>query len=481
MTTLQMLYEEVADLETTREQLLAQLKAVDKTLAADRVRILETENLNCNAGTSNLPCEILSKIFKAGLQLTPGHQQWEESWPPETHQLPFALLVSHVSHRWRIIALQTPGLWSYIDLSPCTSTIELLDIYLERSRGLLLDIRFGIPSYSDERIYRVFSAHFRRQLTTLIPHAARWRQLSIVLPEEFTKDLSVLADVCAPALKSILLGAFTDPSRISTLSAPLFSGGAPVLSSVKLHGYCVRVCRLPLASVTYLTLRGHTLTQEQVHMLFKPLHCLTHLYLQADQILCTNLPRIELPSVRTLCVCLTADHAAGALNCLDLPALEILTVVQDGAGDILAFVRSLHQTYPALRGLMLLGTSRGVSPVTPMLDFVAAFPNIEEVLVDYHLTSLLDALNAELAEGPPWPHLHTMAVTAPVPLSRGGTPIAGFMLPIIALIDRRVASGHAISHLTLSKDITGQVDQEQLQQLRGRVAVLKELPPVVRV
>ncbi|KAF8514917.1 hypothetical protein JB92DRAFT_2829836 [Gautieria morchelliformis] len=34
MTTLEMLYEEVADLEATKEQLPTQLKAVDKTLAA---------------------------------------------------------------------------------------------------------------------------------------------------------------------------------------------------------------------------------------------------------------------------------------------------------------------------------------------------------------------------------------------------------------------------------------------------------------
>ncbi|KAF8499382.1 hypothetical protein JB92DRAFT_2981994 [Gautieria morchelliformis] len=476
MTTLEMLYEELANLETTRERLISQRKGVDKALAAIHVRISETENINWNARTSNLPSEILSIIFEAGLhaQLT----LLKKQWPQQCDQWPFEIVVSHVSRRWRNVALKTPRLWSYIFLDPCTSRMELLDICLEISSEQLLDIRVRIPVYPKGNPQRqeFFRAQFRRQLTTLIPHAARWRHLSITPQNHFIEDLSLLTDVCAPALESLSVG-IKDAFDIMnvTHSVPFFTGGAPVLSSVELYGYCIKLFRLPLASVTSLTLHGCTLSQEEAHVLFSPLHCLTHLYLQADQIHYTNLPPIKLPSVISLYVFLTYRDAIGVLNSLDIPAVKTFTVFQNSNADIFAFVASLHQTYPSLRALQLLGTSCGVSPVTPMLDFIAPFPNIEEVSFDYEFP-LVHALNAEFTEGPPWPHLHTMAVTAPKPRWTRWpvtVPKPGLMLSIIELIDRRIASGYAISHLIISDNVTRQIGMKELQQLRGRV-VLEE-------
>ncbi|KAF8468747.1 hypothetical protein JB92DRAFT_3291267 [Gautieria morchelliformis] len=263
-----------------------------------------------------------------------------------------------------------------------------------------------------------------------------------------------------------------------TLSVPLFTGGAPVLSSVELNGYCVSHCQLPLASVTSLTLRGPMISQEEAHTLFSPLHCLTHLYIRENQIHYTNLPPIKLPSVISLHVFLNSWDALGALNCLDLPAVKALTVDENSPGRILEFSKTIHQTYPALRALKVVaGDPWGDYPQEPMHNFVAAFPDIEEVSFDYQIPRIVDALNADFTEGPPWPHLHTMAVTAPT-LTDWATPRTDLMLSIIALIDRCIRSGHAISHLMVSKDITRQIGQEELQQLQGRV-VLEECAPLM--
>jgi F-box-like len=474
MTTLDMLYEELADLETTREQLLSQLKAVDKNLAAIRVRISDTENINSNAGTSNLPKEILSNIFEAGLhaQLALGHLD-----------LPFEILVSHVSRRWRAVALQTPGLWSYICLSPYRSTIDLLDIYIERSRGFLLDINFRMnPMFHlHEEISQTFSANFLQQLAILIPHAVRWRQLSVSLHSQIAEDLSVLADVCAPALQSLSLEVLGHTASIATHSFPLFGGGAPMLSSVELNEYCVSL-RLPLSSVTSLVLHGDPLTQEQPHMLFMSLHCLTHLSLESNQIFCTYLPPIELPSVVSLHLILsytTRDTTLDGPSCLSLPAVETLTV-DEGHGNVFAHASSLRQTCPAVRALKVLHSQPpcGNLSLAPVLDFFVALPGIEEVSFNYHLARLVTALNVELVGGAPWPHLHTMAITAPKLPDWGGIcRTTGLMFSIMALIDKRIASGHAISHLTVSEDITRELGQGQLlQQWQGRV-VLEECAP----
>ncbi|KAF8499378.1 hypothetical protein JB92DRAFT_3099309 [Gautieria morchelliformis] len=446
--TLEMLYEEVADLETTRERLLSQLKAVDKSLAAAHVRISETKNLNRNAHTSNLPSEILSSIFEAGLhtQLTSPKQ-----WPQQGHQ--FEILVSHVSRRWRNVALQTPRLWSYIYLDPCTSTMELLNIYLERSSGHLLDISVRILYHQPQRL-QFFRAQFRWQLATLIPHAARGGScpsLLLAISSWIPQFSRISRFSQMSALLRLRASRLTSEDVFHTMNPTLFTGGAPVLSSVELNGYCVSLCRLPLASVTSLTLRGPTLSQEEAHMLFSPLHCLTHLYIQAHQIHYTNLPPIKLPSVISLHVFLNSCDPLGALNCLDLPAVKTLTVDENFPGRILEFSKTIHQTYPALRALKVVaGDPWGDYPQEPMHDFVAAFPDI--------------------AEGPPWPRLHTMAVTAPT-LTDWATPRTDLMLSIIALIDRRIRSGYAISHLTVSKDITRQIGQEELQQLRERVVL----------
>jgi len=86
-----------------------------------------------------LPNEILLAIFHAGNQ-----DVWEtyENKPltlPTYFNIPFAVVVSHVSAHWRQLAINDPTLWTNITAySP--RSIKRAETYLQRSKECLLDI-----------------------------------------------------------------------------------------------------------------------------------------------------------------------------------------------------------------------------------------------------------------------------------------------------------------------------------------------------
>lgn len=72
---------------------------LERSAAKAAAVCLERNTLhNLDAPTSELPDEVLASIFEAGMR-----SDWESS-----HD--FGILVSHVSHHWRAIALATAQL-----------------------------------------------------------------------------------------------------------------------------------------------------------------------------------------------------------------------------------------------------------------------------------------------------------------------------------------------------------------------------------
>ena len=129
----QVLSGRLAEIEKQTCNLLVQLE--DLAAKAAAVRSEYNTLLNLDAPTSDLPDEVLALIFEIGTR-----SNWESARD-------FQVLVSHVSHRWRAIALATAQLWAsirYIGTTgsiPPRSTGEVL-AYLSRSRLSPLDISF---------------------------------------------------------------------------------------------------------------------------------------------------------------------------------------------------------------------------------------------------------------------------------------------------------------------------------------------------
>lgn len=86
-----------------------------------------------------LPNEVLLAIFHAG-----SHDVWETyenkpSTSPTYCNIPFAVLVSHVSVHWRQLAINDPTLWTNI-IAYSPRSIKRAEAYLRRSKECLLDI-----------------------------------------------------------------------------------------------------------------------------------------------------------------------------------------------------------------------------------------------------------------------------------------------------------------------------------------------------
>jgi hypothetical protein len=103
-------------------------QALEHSLAGVGARIAEMRNMN--AVTYNLPSETLSAIFEAGLsETTPRGRAFLERFR-QPLPIPFEMVISAVSRRWRNVALQTPRLWTDLYINFAQPTHALYDLYL---------------------------------------------------------------------------------------------------------------------------------------------------------------------------------------------------------------------------------------------------------------------------------------------------------------------------------------------------------------
>jgi F-box-like len=455
------------DLQNDKAQLLSQIRRLDDALACVNVRITEIQDVNRNTYTSNLPNEILSAVFEAGLCLPP-----TSKYPPEK---PFEILVSHVSRRWRSVALRTHRLWTEVSANMWSSAVELLDLYLARSGGCLLDIKIEqIVGEDGDSNPEFETRNFERHLKSLAPHAARWKNLSIHADfnRPLSELLSPLTDIYAPALGSFSFGQYAycvDPRPTRATYIDLFTGGTPVLFSVELNGNFVYEVRPP-RGVKYLSLRYclNGLTHADLRDILQPMCGLTHLVVGGNIVRPTiNQEPVELPSVLSLHVFLLDSNAVGTLRCLHLPALDTLTI-NGSPTSIFEFLQYYHSTYHTLRSLKLISNVNYYDTHSTN-DIITIFPSVQEIIFDgTDSTSVLHTLrNGESADRPLWPELQKITV---VPLSDTRRVTKTIILSrLTELVESRAVSGQPITHIKLSSKMIKYADKKQLQRLRENV------------
>jgi hypothetical protein len=485
MATLEDLLVHAADLQRHKAHLLHQVQEMDDRLACVHIRIAEAQNLNHNSRAINLPTEILSSIFQAGLLPLPAMRVWKQ----RAKETRFEISVSHVSRLWRLIALSTPQLWTEIYMNLCVSPVELLDLYLKRSGTLLLNIMLDHNIHWDYLDYNQYNLHgynFTQHLSSLVPHAARWRQFTIhAYLDRYSGTMSPriillpLVNLHVPALEKITFGCpgrsikheYRGNSSANT-SINLFSGGAPALSSVALYDNYIHAVRPPLVAVTSLTLRNNivVMPRELVGALLNPMpQFLTYLNLEGDMIWrFPSLPKIvELPSVRTLHLSFGfLGHHSGPHH-LDFyfPFVEALTLEGYGVYD---FPSYFHPSYPMPRSLTVMVTHG--SDLDKAAKFIAAFPTIEEVVLNPKCTDIPFILNRkESTKEPLWPELRTMTIVDPDGADFMGS-INGiracFLSSIIDFVLARIASGRPVFDIKLSATLFPHIHHTHLKKLR---------------
>jgi len=289
-------------------------------------------------------------------------------------QFPFSVRLTHVCRRWRRVAANVTTLWNHISLYWFHDD-PLFDLYIERSRTRLLDIKCFLD---DPDTY----CHF---VEMLLPHAERWRNLEITFdgPLDYgcvgsdARDaLVLLGEVYPPHLENLKICVSAEEFEPT---CPVFVNGAPQLRTAILQGnFCFaeasfnNLAELELSTdlrfgPVYLralfTYVSHSLVylSLNVHPSSHPLH----------------LPNIldaptELPALRVLDVL-----SYPVLTMMSAPNLKILSLYRMDMGDLKAFVNSTPHYH--LEKLIL--RNMDLSPFDDASRFILDHPRLESIAI----------------------------------------------------------------------------------------------------
>lgn len=456
--TLAYLTSEVKDLEKGEADLVQKLADMRASLAHARLRLAEYKDINKNAFTYYFPAEIMVAIFK--IVATYRDEQ------SLNYRMP--ITVSHVSRRWRNIALQTPLLWSTIFMDTEASLRRIFDTYIERSRSCLLDIEMG-PEW-------MMNYHFF--VSKILPHINRWRQLTVNFYSNRALSILIkqLADLKAPCLESIILHAEQDNTPDDDTDVAVFSDGAPLLSSVRLTGLVLRSCTPPLAHLTTLDLgwAPRPMAHESFRRVVDAAPSLKDLSLDRLAVAFNRIQPIPIPSLRTL----TLGHdwntdpddwsdteISGPFIGLRMPALHSLEFLHLGLGDM-EDVITVWSKSPACRdfpALHFLDVSSSDIPDGRAIDFITFLPTVVHVSLPGALRgSLLHPLAHSVHNDTPlWPKLDTIEINK-------AYCEEAFLL-LRAVVQNRIDKGEPIAVVKLSSSST--MSEDAAAWLRRHVSL----------
>ncbi|KAF7976861.1 hypothetical protein HWV62_5580 [Athelia sp. TMB] len=350
-----------------------------------------------NDPTLAWPNEVLAMVFEAGMPLDDD----------------FGLIASHVTQRWRDVALACPRLWSKIQWrEPYTELeIERIMTFLWRSKTSPVEIYFNPLCSEPHHILPVF------QMITH-DHIEHCSHLSIweIRPDHLLKVLKNIFSVPAPMLKSIDLG----PEEEIYFETRILPFGAPLLTAA--HLSMVEPSTLCFSLPAFKNLTSLRLTDlyiddqdqkgcDSFGRTLMALPALRHLEIQLAHMLTAGSGQLALESA------INSIHAT-SLTTLSLPGPEFREPRL--AGD-----EELTSHFPSLRHLIFTNHV-GESPNVGVI--ARRFPNITRLTyqvseINAYINNIghfLDAISlvseaTETSGGLPttlWPQLDTIAVSA---------------------------------------------------------------------
>ncbi|KZP25878.1 hypothetical protein FIBSPDRAFT_1041230 [Athelia psychrophila] len=343
------------------------------------------------APIDTLPNELLSDILMMSAV----------SPPVDPEQLPFALLVSSISRRWREVAILSQALWSelFFTADP-RSESWCTNLFLPRSGTHPLDISINLLRRRESMHMPVVTI-----INKLLPHCDRWRKLCIrkVYGIETCAIQHMIQDISVPLLQHFELLCDRECIDEDGPHVPSLVDGAPALTSVKLRGLCLE-CVPPLANLTSFqyTSKASSVTQSQMESLVAASPALRVLHLRLIGFEASESGPINIPSLRELSLNFRSwdpfdTEPLHLFASMVAPALESLELVSLNAtpGDLNAlFQRFPNYPHPQtlklskflLAGLASWDTLLGLFPTVTSLYLLA--PTAEPTL------SLLPALKS---------------------------------------------------------------------------------------
>jgi hypothetical protein len=384
-------------------QLMSRIWAAECSLDIMRRKASELEVLLRNSetlGISVLPAEILGLVFKEVINSSDSSiEQRFASYGLEMQEWTFTrpeLLLSHVSRFWRAVAVGTPSLWTNIRLYVGQS-IELVQLYFARARGLPLEIAFRQHSLC--AINLRYASEYPRIINTILDHMDICRRLEIRTNVFVPELLEGLGRTPAPLLQEIIL----HHPRSNVWEPAFCSSSFPRLAHLDLGELISISTAISTKTLTSLTLSGvpaSGLPVETFRDLLSGLRSLSHLALldeavDFDRSHATDV--VEMFSLRSLFLKPGPDisrlYLTGLMETLATPALKELSLDFTNLSsprEIQLFLRHLKREAPRFPSLGHITIDSPFEGFDIASALVHAAPNVESLsLSRYSVDSIL--------------------------------------------------------------------------------------------
>ncbi|KAJ7128824.1 hypothetical protein C8R43DRAFT_1111104 [Mycena crocata] len=382
----------------------------------------------------DLPNEVLTLILKCAADLPT---------PSPDKGLPFPVVATRVSHRWRAVTLAYPQLWTTIRISHYPRSWTWAKVFLRRSGDDPLDISINLEWYAYNYLQvhhqqpyygEAVEIHASSVLDVVGPHIGRWRSLAFCGWKKQIKGfLSFVGG--APGAASRLESAhfsLLDPRDNDTITPIIVNLDGQSFHSLRLNvsldlglGLFPSFRALHTLDVPFSTSRGHS---QEFRQMFGPSSTLTtfvlrNVYPKTSSAL---LP-IDASTIRSFAVSFSApfysldpysstgicDGFDSLTSIFSLPNLEYLEIVAGFSGsraeDLIIEVPDEWEAplFPHLRSLRLESTGFGRKGLALMQSFSHTISDLQLIYTTRNQNLLVSSVGA------PWPALRSLTVEAP--------------------------------------------------------------------
>ncbi|KAF9651431.1 hypothetical protein BDM02DRAFT_3163013 [Thelephora ganbajun] len=398
--------------DTVRKETLMSLKQeiIDFVAAVKRYISLTSYHFG------NLPVEITHEVFS--LLVDSDHAS--------------VLTVASVCNTWRSVALASPSFWATLVLTK-KRPVKKAKLWIQRSGGRILDLRFLEGCLSDPKLYQSFQGIRWETLLTLDT------QVNIVdivssVGRNFSQldQLRITHPGSAGTLLSLLDSVQTRNLEIRGINLH-FHGVGRILNDCHTLSFHAASSRCRISDVIRTILENQNLTTLSMSLI----GCLV-VDITPSQAIETTL---ELPKLRQLDL-----RSSGSLLRLlcnaSMPSLVSLSLsefmtIGDQLADFLA-------RYPTT-SLTDLAVSRCAAPHSQITSLLRASPHLRTVTFEgisdiNEVVEFLAATQPGVADGPPCPSLEKLDLTSCATLRSG---------PIVRLVKERVVNEDVVTIGTL--------------------------------
>jgi hypothetical protein len=374
--------------------------------------------------------------------------------------LPFEIAVSHVSSFWRAVAVGTPSLWTRLLIHPAQSP-QWIQVYLSRSKSCPLDMFF----YGT---VEPVTPAWNSLLKTMLLLVHRLRRLHVSGDTRFVYAmLSHYQMLAAPLLHEIFLHG---SGQTHIIVPPLFTGGAPALSSMRLGDISMNSGLPPLSGITKMVL--HNIASDglwrvdRIHAVFSAAPSLVELSVHGpvveSPVMYTH-ARIKLQSLRSLWVSATQPEILILVEAplIDFLSLSNIPITSEWVN--IATYEPVAAIYHKIQTLVCAYT-------VPLHFAFHLYVSVTHFMV-LHCNALriLDEMVCELfGADPPWPDLDTLTL---YPFFNPGANNAVLEGTLRSLVSLRIKMGCPIRKLRLDANSLALFPPDSVERLNEQVEV----------